>query len=84
MTEESLELCIEDAETEAKVALKSYTDGYRATEFRYDLTVREKQRIERENKRLYDNAVRKKKAVDRMKKVQLAFYEIKDKYEINE
>lgn len=60
-TDEYIRLCIEQAETDAKVAVKSYTDGYKDTKFAYTLTAREKQRIERENKRLYNNAVRKKK-----------------------
>lgn len=83
-TDEHIKLCIEQAEADTKVAVKSYTDGYKDTKFAYTLTAREKQRIERENKRLYNNAVSKKKAIDRMKKVQATFYEIKDKYEIKE
>lgn len=84
LTEESIKLCIEDVETEAKIAVKSFADGYRDTKCNYSLTTDEKRKIERENKRLYNNAVRKKKAIDRIKKVQVAFYEIKDKYEIKE
>lgn len=83
-TEEYIRLCIEQAEADTKFAVKSYTDGYKTTKFAYTLTAREKQHIERENKRLYNNAVSKKKAIDRMKKVQAAFNEIKDKYEIEE
>lgn len=83
-TDQYIRLCIEQAETDTKVAVKSYTDGYKDTKFAYTLTAREKQCIERENKRLYNNVVRKKKAIDRMKKVQATFNEIKEKYEIKE
>lgn len=83
-TDEYIRLCIEQAETDTKVAVKSYTDGYKDVKYNYSLTDKEKKCIERENKRLYNNALRKKKAIDRMKEVQATFCGIKEKYEIKE
>lgn len=83
-TDRYVSLCITETESNAKAAVKSYADGYVDTKFKYHLTKAEKQRIENENKRLYNNAVRKKKDIDRIKKVQITFNEIKEKYRINE
>lgn len=83
-TDEYISLCVEQAETDVKSSVKSFSDGYKTTKFDCFLSVHEKKSIERENKRLYNNAVSKKKAADRMKKVQSAFNEIKDKYKIKE
>lgn len=67
-TEEYISLCITETESDAKAAVKRYADGYVDTKFKYHLTKAEKQRIEKENRRLYNNAVRKKRTLTESRK----------------
>ena len=81
-TAECLDVHVKEAQAEAVRAEIDYRDGYVSTKFKFDLTEADKKRIERENKRLYNNMLSKKKALDRAVKLHNSFIEIKGKYEI--
>lgn len=83
-TDEVLANHIKDARTKLSDAVKSYTDGYKDTKYDCSLTEIEIKRIECENKRLFNDLSRKKKALERIKKVQAIFSEVKTKYKIND
>ena len=60
-TAECLDIHVKEAQAEAVRAEIDYRDGYVSTKFKFDLTEADKKRIERENKRLYNNMLSKKR-----------------------
>ena len=57
----------------------SYTDGYVETKFKYNLTRREKQAIERANKKLLDAVKRAKTEYEKCQKILIAYEDFKKK-----
>ena len=81
-TERYIQLCIEEARQEWHEASVKYQNEWVDVKFHYEWTQNQKQCAERENKKLINAVKSKKRAHDRLLKIQTVFSEIKNKYSV--